>query len=72
MEIPLEDTTLFADDQVILTGDYDDAEYILRKLIDGITKRELELNLDKAKHMAIGAENKDLVTQKEIVRNIST
>lgn len=65
MGLPLDDGTIytlsFADDQVVIAQDYEDMEYMTRKLIEQYEKWGLEVNLEKTEYMCIGGEQKDLV-----------
>lgn len=65
MGLPLEDyilyTLSFADDQVVIAQDYEDLEYMTRKLIEEYTKWGLEVNLSKTEYMCIGGEQRDLI-----------
>ena len=45
---------LFADDQLLIAQDYEDLEYMRRKLIDEYELWGLKLNIKKLKCMAIG------------------
>ena len=42
-------TMLFADDQLLIAQDYEDLEYMTRKLIDEYELRGLKLNIKKKK-----------------------
>lgn len=53
-------TLLFADDQLILAEDEDDANYMLRKLIEEYEQWGLELNLKKTQYMVIGGTGRNL------------
>jgi len=65
MGIPLNNTTLdtlrFADDQVILAQDYEDLEYLTRKLVEEYTKWSLEVNVNKTEYVCIGGLQQDLI-----------
>jgi len=65
MGLPLNEHTLytlcFADDQIVIAQEYDDMEYMTRKLIEEYNKWGLEVNVDKTEYMYIGGEQKDLV-----------
>jgi len=45
---------LFADDQLLIAQDYEDLEYMTRKLIDEYELWGLKLNVKKTKYMVIG------------------
>lgn len=64
MGIPMENDTLyslqFADDQVILAQDYEDLQYMTRKLIEEYSKWGLEINITKTKYMNIGGIQQNL------------
>lgn len=45
---------LFADDQVVITQDIEDAQYMTRKLIEEFNKWGLKMNLQKTQYMNIG------------------
>jgi len=49
MGLEIQDTTiysmLFADDQLLIARDYEDLEYMTRKLIDDYELRGLKLNI---------------------------
>lgn len=64
MGIPLNETTLytlhFADDQVVLSQDAEDMEYMTRKLIEQYQEWGLTVNMEKTQYMVIGEEGKDL------------
>jgi len=45
---------LFADDQLLIAQDYEDLEYMTRKLIDEYKLWGLKLNVKNTKYMAIG------------------
>ena len=51
---------LFADDQLLIAQDYEDLEYMTRKLIDEYELWALKLNVKKTKCMAIGDTSRDL------------
>lgn len=65
MGLPLDEGTLytlsFADDQVVMAQDYEDIEYMARKLIEQYNKWGLTVNLEKTEYMCIGGEQRDLV-----------
>ena len=58
MGIPIQNTLLyslsFADDQVLLTQDHDDMEYMVRKLKEENEKWGLAINLEKTKYVCVG------------------
>ena len=49
---------LFADDQLLIAQDYEDLEYVTKKLIDEYELWGLKLNVKKTKYMAIGDTSK--------------
>ena len=51
---------LFADDQLLIAQDYEDLEYMTRKLIDEYELWGLKLKVKKRKYMAIGDKSRDL------------
>jgi len=51
---------LFADDQLLIAQDYEDVEYMTRKLIDEYELWGLKLYVEKTKYMAIGDTLRDL------------
>lgn len=65
MGLPLNEhilyTLCFADDQIVIAQEYDDMEYMTRKLIEEYNKWGLEVNVDKTEYMCIGGKQKDLV-----------
>jgi len=69
MGITLENTTFytlqFADDQVILTGDKEDLEYMTRKLKGTYEKWGLDMNLNKTKYLCIGETHSNLKLDKD-------
>jgi hypothetical protein len=62
--LEIQDTTiysmLFADDQLLIARDYEDLEYMTRKLIDEYELWGLKLNATKTKYMAIGDTSTEL------------
>ena len=64
MGLEIQNTTiysmLFADDQLLTAQDYEDLEYMTRKLIDEYGLWRLKLNVKKTKYMAIGDTSRDL------------
>lgn len=64
MGIPIGDRTLYtlhyADDQVVIAQDYDDAEYMMRKLSEEYSKWGLTINLNKTEYMCVGGMNQDI------------
>jgi len=64
MGLEIQDTTIYsmlsADDQVLIAQDYEDLEYMTRKLIDEYELWGLKLNVKKTKHIAIGDSSEDL------------
>jgi hypothetical protein len=67
MGLETQDTTiysmLFADDQLLIAQDYEDLEYMTRKLIDEYELWCLKLNIKKTKYMAIADTSRDLLLQ---------
>jgi hypothetical protein len=63
MGLEIQDTTiyslLFADDKLQIAQDYEDLEYMTRKLIDEYELWSLKINVKKTKYMAIGDTLKD-------------
>ena len=51
---------LFADDQLLTAQDYEDLEYMTRKLIDEYELWGLKLNVKRTKYMVIGDTLRDL------------
>jgi len=70
MGIPLENTSLytlqFADDQVVLAGDKEHLEYMMRKLKETYEKWGLDMNLNKTKYLRIGEMHSNLKLDKDI------
>lgn len=60
---------LFADDQIIVAEDEDDVNYMFRKLVEELEKWGLEINIEKTQYMVIGAQGRDLQTDKGIVKH---
>ena len=64
MGLEIQDKTiysmLFADDQLLIAQDYEDLEYMTRKLIDEYELWGLKLNAMKTNCMAIGDTSRDL------------
>ena len=56
-------TLLFADDQVVISQDYEDMEYMLRKLLEEYEKWGLKVNLDKTFYMGCGNKMEDLILE---------
>ena len=58
MGIPMQNTHVyslnFADDQVLISQDHDDMEFMARKLKDEYEKWGLTMNLEKTKYICIG------------------
>jgi hypothetical protein len=50
---------LFADDQLLIAQDYEDLEYMKRKLIEEYELWGLKLNVKKTKYTAIGEISRD-------------
>ena len=64
MRLEIQDTTiysmLFADYQLLIAQDYEDLEYMTRKLIDEYELWGLKLNVKITKYMATGDTSRDL------------
>ena len=63
MGLEIQDTIysiLFADDQLLIAQDYEDLEYVTRKLTDEYKLWGLKLNVKKTKYMSIGDTSRDL------------
>jgi len=64
MGLDVQDTTIYsmlsADDQLLIAQDYEDLEYVTRKLIDEYELWGLKLNVKKTNYMAIGDTSRDL------------
>jgi len=64
MGMEIQDTTiysmLFTDDRLLIAQDYEDLDYMTRKLIDEYELWGLKLNVKKTKYMAIGDTSRDL------------
>jgi hypothetical protein len=64
MGLEIQDMTihsmLFTDDQLLIAQDYEDLEYMTRKLMDEYELWGLKLNIKKTKYMAIGETLRDL------------
>ena len=58
-------TLCFADDQIILAQDYEDWEYMTRKLIEEYNKWGLEVNLKKTEYMCIGGEQQNIILEQQ-------
>lgn len=56
-------TLQFADDQIILAEDYDDIEYMSRKLIEEYEKSGLKFNFEKSHYMVIGGKKQNLILE---------
>jgi len=69
MGIPINNNMIyslsFADDQLLITQDYDDMEYMTRKLTEEYRKGGLDINIEKTKYMCIGGEHRDLKIQND-------
>ena len=50
----------FSDDQLLIAQDYEDFEYMTRKLINGYELWSLKLNVKKTEYMIIGDTLRDL------------
>jgi len=66
-------TMLFADDQLLIAQDYEDLEYMTKKLIDEYELWGLKLNVKKTKYMTIGDTSRDLQLEdgKGIISNVN-
>ena len=64
MGLEIQDTTiysvLYVDDQLLIAEDYEDLEYMTRKLIEEYELWGLKLSVKKTKYMAIGDTSGDL------------
>ena len=65
MGVPLNDrdtlfTLCFADDQVVIAQDADDAEYMTRKLVAEYRKWGLEVSISKTEKLTIGGDQQDI------------
>ena len=58
-------TVLFADDQVSITQEYEDMEFMVRKLFEEYKKWGLKINLEKTFCVGCGAETKDLILEEQ-------
>ena len=62
--VRLENTTLytlqFANDQVVLSGDKEDLEYMTHKLKETYEKWGLDMNFNKTKYLCIGGTHNNL------------
>lgn len=70
MGIPLNDgytlyTLCFADDQVVLAQDYEDLEYMTRKLTEEYDKWGLQVNVKKTEYMCVGGEQRNLLLEQQ-------
>lgn len=54
-------TLCFADDQMLIAQDYEDVNYMIRKLIEEYQKWGLEINIEKTEYMCIGGEQHNLI-----------
>ena len=59
-------TLLFADDQVLLTQEYEDMEFMVRKVLEEKEKWGLKINLEKTFYMGCGGETKDLLKDQKV------
>ena len=62
-------TLLFADDQVLIAEDEDDASYMVRKLKEKNVKWGLEINFQKTEYLAFGEGGNDLILDNNSIRN---
>ena len=65
MGVPLGDletlfTLCFADDQVVVAQDQDDAEYMMRKLVEEYRKWGLEVSISKSEKMTFGGDQQSI------------
>ena len=64
MGLEIQDTTIYsmllADDQLLIAQDYEDLEYVTKKLTDEYELWGLKLIVKKTKYVAIGDTSKDL------------
>lgn len=70
MGIPLTDdstlyTLCFADDQIVLAQDYEDLQYMSKKLIEEYKHWGLEVNLSKTEYMCVGGTQQDLILEEQ-------
>jgi Reverse transcriptase (RNA-dependent DNA polymerase). len=56
-------TLLFADDEVLITQEYKDMEFMVRKLLEEYEKWSLKINLEKTFYVVCGAETEDLIME---------
>ena len=62
-------TLSFADDQLVVAQDYEDLEYMSRKLIAQYKNWGMDINKEKTKYMCIGGQPQDLILEDgEIIR----
>ena len=54
-------TLLFADDQVLITQEYEDMGFMVRNLLEEYEKWGLKINLEKTFYIGCRAETKDLL-----------
>jgi hypothetical protein len=77
MGLEIQNTTiysvLFADDQLLIAEDYEDLEYMTRKLIDEYELWSLKLNVKKTKYMATEGTLQDLQLEdrKRIISHVN-
>ena len=77
MGMEIQDTTiysmLFTDDRLLIAQDYEDLDYMTRKLIDEYELWGLKLNVKKTKYMAIGDTSRDLQLEdgKRIISHVN-
>lgn len=70
MGIPLTDdstlsTLCFADDQIVLAQDYEDLQYMWKKLIEDYKHWGLEVNLTKTQFMCVSVTQQDLILEEQ-------
>ena len=53
-------TLCFADDQVVVAQDQDDAEYMMRKLVEEYRKWGLEVSISKSEKMTFGGDQQSI------------
>lgn len=56
-------TLCFTDDQVVIAQDYEDIEYMTRKLFQEYKEWDLEVNLKKTEYVCIGGQQQDLILE---------
>lgn len=62
----------FANDQVVITHDYDDAQNMTRKLIGELTKWELTLNMTETQYLTIEGTFENLILKHNVtIKNVT-